>query len=181
MDQDGPLADFDRQFFARCEQNGWEMDCTVETQTARFATDHIPNGRERHLARKMVDSPGWFSELPVTPGAVDGLRELAEYAEVWICSKPLEANPTCRDEKAAWLARHFGKEWAARLILAPDKSLVHGDILLDDAIKPEWLERATWTPVVFPTPWNDGELPTAGRWTWGNYSLDLILGTEVVF
>src|SRR3546814_844527 len=117
---DGPLADFDVHFFRRCNENGWPMDCTVTTQTARFATDHIPDKAHRSLARQMVDTAGWFDELPVTPGAVEGLTSLAEHFEVWVCTKPLEANPTCRDDKAKWLVRHFGKEWESRPILPPE-------------------------------------------------------------
>lgn len=180
VDMDGPLADFDVHFYARASEQGWTFDCGgPHEQRHRYFTDHMPNRQERVLARKMVESPGWFSDLPVTPGAQEGLHALAEVAEVWVCSKPLEANPTCRDEKAKWLAKHFGSHWEARLILAPDKSLVAGDILLDDAIRPHWLHRAVWTPVVYPTPWNGNDLFSVPRWGWGDdphHLVDIALG-----
>lgn len=154
IDQDGPLSGFDPAFWAMCAREGIPIDCTLEEQRHRFGTDHIPNRRDRDRARDIVNTPGWFADLPVVAGAVDGLHELAEVAEVWICSKPLDANPTCRDEKAAWLARHFGDEWAGRLILAPDKSMIAGHVLLDDAPKLDWLPRAQWMPVIFTMPWN---------------------------
>lgn len=168
LDMDGPLADFDRAFFERCAWNGWEMDCTLATQTHRFATDHIPNRAARAHARRMVDTTGWFASLPVTAGARNGLLSLAEVADVWIVSKPLEANPSCRDEKAEWLRREFGTEWERRLILAADKSMVRGDVLLDDAPHVEWCERATWVPVIFATPWNGAgsKWESLRRWTW---------------
>lgn len=168
VDMDGPLADFDRLFFARCAENGWEMDCTLETQTARFATDHIPDRKLRRMARAMIDEAGWFADLPVTPGSVEGLHGLAEHAEVWVCTKPLEANPTCRDDKGRWLARHFGKAWERRLVITPDKSLVAGAVLLDDAPFPEWFDRATWEPVIYPTSWNGAGSKWDGlpRWGW---------------
>lgn len=175
VDMDGPLADFDVHFFQRCASEGWTLDCTVEAQRHRFATDHIPNRRERDAARAMVDTPGWFRDLPVTPGAQDGLRGLAEFAEVWICTKPLEANGTCRDDKAAWLAEHFGDEWVQRLILAPDKSMVRGDVLLDDAPKPEWFGRADWWPVIFPEPWNAAVYPDLPTWDWSSDPRELAL------
>lgn len=172
IDQDGPLADFDRYFFDRCNENGWTMECDYASQTARFATDHIPDEEERALARAMVDTAGWFSELPVTEGAIDGLNKLAEVpnSEIWICTKPLEINPTCRDDKAAWLQKHFGDHWVDHLILSPDKSLVQGHLLLDDAPKLEWTKRATWVPVVFPMNWNGQGSEWEGllTWTWGD-------------
>lgn len=168
VDQDGPLADFDRKFFADCELNGWPMDCTLETQRHRFATDHIPDVTHRAAARKMVDTTRWFRDLPVVEGAVDGIHKLAQIADVWICTKPLEANRYCRDDKAAWVEEHLGRHWLDRLIIAPDKGRVWGDILLDDAPKAEWFGYATWEPVIYPTPWNGPEnaFDTLRRWDW---------------
>lgn len=172
VDMDGPLADFDMMFFDEVLARGWEIDCTPEKQRHRFATDHMPNRHERNAARQMVNDEGWFRHLPVTPGAYDGLHMLADYGDVWVCSKPLEANPTCRDDKARWLAEHFGSQWMRKLILAPDKSLVHGDVLLDDAIKLRWLDNPhrTWEPVCFKSPFNghsESEWLHLPQWTWG--------------
>lgn len=169
-DQDGPLADFDRWFYQRCGEHGYEMDSVFEEQKHRFATDHIPNKAHREAAREMVNSTGWFAELPVTEGAVEGINLLAEHFEVWICTKPLEVNPTCRDEKALWIRKHFGPDWEKRLILAPDKSMVAGDILLDDAPHPDWFDRATWKPAIFPTTWNieGSKWGHIFHWSWGD-------------
>lgn len=169
VDQDGPLADFDARFFEMCAENGWELHSDRSTQCHRFATDCMVDRKARRKARLFVDSSAWFADLPVVEGAVEGINALAEHAEVWICTKPLEANLTCRDDKAMWVRKNLGVEWERRLIMAPDKSLVIGDVLLDDAPKPEWFVRAPWQPVVFSTPWNGpgsvwGELP---HWTWG--------------
>lgn len=170
VDMDGPLAGFDQAFYELCDRLGFEMNSTLETQTERYATGHVVIPAERKFARAIVDSPGWFIRLPVVEGAVEGLNALAEVAEVWICTKPLEVNPTCRDEKGAWLKDHFGSEWEKRMIIAPDKSLVRGAILLDDAPFPEWFERASWNPVVYPTSWNGEGTAWQGlpRWTWGD-------------
>lgn len=172
VDMDGPLADFDAHFYELCVANGFGLDYEGPTfQRHRFATDHIVDRSQRRAARQMVNQdPTWFRELPVVPGAPEGLEELAGLADVWICTKPLEANPTCRDAKAAWLAEHFGERWLQRLILAPDKSMVVGDVLLDDAPKVEWLARAQWRPVIYEMPWNGhgsdwGALP---HWSWGD-------------
>lgn len=168
VDLDGPLADFDSHFFGRCAEEGWELDVTLDDKSQRFATAHMPDLVHRKLARDMVNSPGWFAELPVVPDAVEGLPRLAEVAEVWLCSKPLEANPTCRDEKAAWVRENFGEEWEYRLILTSDKSMVRGDFLLDDAPHPDWFPKASWLPVIYPASWNGRGSKWSGipRWGW---------------
>ncbi len=110
------------------------------------------------------------------PGAVDGFLELAEVAPVWIVTKPLEANLTCRDDKALWIRQHLGKEWERRLIITPDKSMVHGSVLLDDAPKPEWFGRATWVPVIYPWSFNGlgSEWADLPRWQWGDWPQRLL-------
>lgn len=169
LDMDGPLADFDRHFYRRCIDEGYTFDVDgPEWQQHRYFTEHIPNRAERRRARAMVDAPGWFAELPVTPGAVEGVDGLlAAGIDVWVCTKPLEVNPTCHSDKAQWIARHF-PALTERLIIAPDKSMVIGDVLLDDAPKPEWFERAAWTPVIFPAPFTDGQWGDLSRWVWGD-------------
>lgn len=181
VDMDGPLADFDRQFYDLCATNGWPLHSTFETQCHRFATDCMLDQDHARAARIEVNSTRWFLDLPVVEGAVDGLNELAERADVWICTKPLEANVTCRDDKAAWLARHFGDRWLQRLILAPNKSMVRGNVLLDDAPKLDWLGAAAWRAVIYPTVWNGGGSAWGGlpRWSWGDSVEELLSHAEV--
>jgi 5'-nucleotidase len=169
VDMDGPLAGFDEHFFAQCAANGWPLDVEgPHAQTARFATDHIPDREHRRLARALVDDTDWFRELPVTPYAVEGMMHLEAYGwDVWVCTKPLEVNKTCRDSKAAWLEEHF-PGYERKLIITPDKSMVHGAILLDDAPHIDWIRRAEWAPVIFDAPYNrDGsKWEGLSRTTW---------------
>lgn len=155
LDMDGPLADFDRHFWDRCIARGYTFDVGHHHhQRHRYFTEHLPIRGERKAARAMVDAPGWFADLPVTPGAIEGVAALlAAGLDVWVCTKPLEVNPTCLNDKQAWLAHHF-PALHGRLITAPDKSMIRGDVLIDDAPKPEWTARASWRPVIFDAPYN---------------------------
>lgn len=158
IDLDGPLADFDRHYWTTAiglyDEHPFDI-VDLNERRYRFLSDHLTtSGKRTQMRVGQVNKAGWFADLPPVPGAVDAVLELAERAEVWICTKPLEPNPTCRDDKAAWIEHHLGAGWSRRLIITPDKSLVHGAVLLDDAIKPEWCSRATWTPVVYDEPFN---------------------------
>ena len=171
VDMDGVLADFDLRFHEVCVEKGWEWDCEgAHVQRHRFGTDHIIDRRHRKLARTHVNRTRWFLDLPVIEGAIEGMNELAEHGNVWIATKPLEANYTCRDDKAAWVRRHMGEEWERRMFITPDKSVLNGTLLLDDAHKPDWCKRASWSPVVFARSWNGAGSKWEGwpRWTWGD-------------
>lgn len=177
LDMDGPLADFDLHFWSMCEKAGFhiDLDSLDDPRRKRFLTDNMRYDRHRQLARNYVEDSCWFRYLPITEGASRGVPELMEHFDVWVCTKPLEANRTCRDDKAMWLRRHF-PELEHRLIIAPDKSLVHGSVLLDDAPKWKWIGRASWMPVLFLQPYNapGTSLGRLGRhWSWGD-PLDLL-------
>lgn len=175
VDMDGPLADFDHAIWEVITESGVSISCTKETQTVRFIDDAVAK-EDRHIIRTPIDTAGWFRNLPITPGAQEGMEALDKIADVYICTKPLEKNKTCRDDKAAWVEEHLGHKWVDRLFIAPDKSLVHGAILLDDAPKPKWYSRALWLPVIFPTPWNGTGSLWEGlpRWTWGDDPEELL-------
>lgn len=177
LDMDGPMAAFDEAFFTACRTAGFQMDIDHPSkQIHRYSTDHIADRFTRNRARELVNQDGWFRNLPVTPGSQEGVEELlsADF-DIWVCTKPLESNKTCRDEKAAWLAEHF-PQLKNRLITAPDKSMIIGDILLDDAPKLEWLGRALWRPVIFTMPFNvtGSKWEDLPHWTWGDDPEQLI-------
>lgn len=184
VDMDGPLADFDGKFYALTDARGYLMHGGAVSganpcEVHRFATDCIDDRRERDAAYREVAYTDWFRDLPPTIGAIEGINLLADHpdvADVYICTKPMERNRLCRDAKADWVRRHLGREWERRLILSPDKGMVRGDILLDDAPKSEWFARAEWSPVIYRTPWNapgasycgKHGLESAPRWDWAD-------------
>lgn len=52
--------------------------------------------------------------------------------DVWILTRPSVLNLNCYTEKAEWIQGYLGQEWINKLILCTDKSLLKGDILVDD-------------------------------------------------
>jgi 5'-nucleotidase len=52
--------------------------------------------------------------------------------DVHILTAPSIYNPLCYTEKRLWVEDHLGFDAVNRLIIAPDKSLLRGDVLIDD-------------------------------------------------
>jgi 5'-nucleotidase len=171
MDMDGPLAAFDDRIYELAPQEGfgWKFICSTPCVEHRFATDCVSREDAKDM-RQFINNSRWFRALEPVDGCIDGMNELAKHADVWICTKPLEANVHCRDDKAEWVRKYLGARWERRLIITPDKSLVFGAALVDDAIKPEWMPQAFWSPVVYRMPWNQegsvwADLP---HWEWSD-------------
>lgn len=87
--------------------------------------------------------PGLFASLSVIPGAKEAVAELRSNPrlDVWLLSAPSTRNPLCYSEKRIWVEKVFDYPLAKRLILASDKSLLRGDILIDDNISGKGQER----------------------------------------
>ncbi|WP_427019376.1 5' nucleotidase, NT5C type (plasmid) [Pseudarthrobacter sp. P1] len=108
--------------------------------------DHLCGpGGDRTVLAEVMDSEGLYLNLEPLPGAVDAILAMEEAGlDVFFCSTPFPTNPTCASEKLASIERHLGLRWVSRTILTHDKTLVRGDVLIDDhpgiigAMKPAW-------------------------------------------
>ena len=87
------------------------------------------------FAKKLYHMPGFYSDLPVIPGAVEAFKILSEKYEVYILSAPSWENPSCYTDKRLWVEKYLGDTAYKRLILSNDKSLFTGRALIDDRLK----------------------------------------------
>ena len=78
---------------------------------------------------------GMFKYLKPMPGALEFYRKYEKTCELWFLTRPSIKNIHCYTEKAEWIKRYLGEEVLERLILAPKKDLLIGDILIDDSGK----------------------------------------------
>ena len=163
VDMDGVVADFDAHLFA---VTSGTIDWTPEAlnRERRFCTDYV-NNRDKKVVRKVVESNGFFRYLPLVPGAQEGVERLSAFGlDVWFCSKPLEASPTCASEKFAWIAEFF-PDYVGKLILAPNKGMVRGGVLIDDCVKEAERAMAEWWDITFPYPHNEGVYGHRADWS----------------
>lgn len=77
--------------------------------------------------------PGFFRNLPVMPGAVEGVKALlaCPRLEVYIGSKHTTKATNSATEKVEWVQEHF-PPLLRRMVLVCHKSLLLGDVLVDD-------------------------------------------------
>lgn len=90
-------------------------------------------------------------------GTSDLLNETEQAAfEVFICgSYNIDHNNI--KAKIAWVKKHFGEKWAKRVILARDKTLIIGDILIDDRPTIPGILIPSFIHVLFDQPYNRNE------------------------
>lgn len=155
IDQDGPLADFDSALNAVLGSAGYDPAFLVRTQ---WETSDDVRYCFGDTAAELVDrarhTPGFYRHLPVVDGAQRAVAGLLKAGcEVIVCTAPSLSNPTCASDKLAWLDEHF-PTLRDRFTIVKDKTLVRGDLLIDDKPDVHGFLEPTWRHVRYVTAGN---------------------------
>lgn len=170
VDQDGPLADFERGFLEAWRKQFPDEICVpLHERRSFYVRDDYP-GHLREKIEGIYFAPGFYRSLPVVPGAIETLKKLVESGHnVQICTSPLSCYDNCVLEKYQWVEKHLGRDFTKRIILSKDKTMVRGDILLDDKPDIGGALVPTWEHIVFACPYNQ-HVTGKRRVTWNDFA-----------
>jgi 5'-nucleotidase len=169
LDQDGVLADFERGFYDAWTATNSAL-CPALKPAARksfYVRDDYPAAYQSAVD-DICTSRGFFRNLPPMRGAIQSVRTLLDRGyDVRICTAPLKRWHNCVQEKFEWVEMHLGTEFVQRIILTRDKTLVHGDFLVDDKPLITGMRKPDWQHVVFDQTYNR-QVPGL-RMTWATW------------
>lgn len=94
----------------------------------------IPESEATPHYHRLVHSEGFFRNVPPIGGSVEAVRMLNEQHRVFIVSAATEF-PRSLSEKHHWLNEHFPFISWQQMIFCGDKSVVKGDVMIDDYFK----------------------------------------------
>jgi 5'-nucleotidase len=169
VDMDGVVADFEEGHARMCSLRGLP-DHVVASDRQKWDLLDVLNEPWRSTVLELWHSPGFFRGLRPISGAYQGLHALLqEGVDVFLCTAPMIHHETCAQEKLAWVAEHLGREFAGRVIISRDKTIIHGDYLVDDRpIIKGTCATPSWKHLLFDQPYNRTENLTAPRVSWDN-------------
>ena len=75
---------------------------------------------------------GFFLKLEPLKDAIESFKLLSEHYDVWILTRPSFRNVNSFTEKAQWVWDYLGYDVVEKTIMCGKKSLLKGDILIDD-------------------------------------------------
>jgi len=101
--------------------------------------------------RRAMYEPGFFRDVAVMPDAQEVVKELYEEYEVYIVTTATEFKYSFLD-KYEWLAEHFPFIHHRRIVFCGNKSIVHGDFMIDDKVSN--LKGFNGTGLLFRSPHN---------------------------
>ena len=152
VDMDGVLADIYAQYL-ELEESESGIRRSLESLNGKLESDVFKN-IERYLHTK-----GFFRNAPVIVGSDRALNLLNSQYEVFVVSSATEF-PHSFNEKFDWLAEHFPFLSWEQIVFCGSKSIVQGDIMIDDHFKN--LDNFRGRTLLFTQPHNFG-LPEKGH------------------
>jgi 5'-nucleotidase len=168
VDMDGVIADFDGEFLQRYRRRYPDkLYYPFEQRTEFYVKDQYPEELKPLVAEILLE-PTFFRDMMPMDGAMEALLEMeAVGLEVFICTSPFTTYQNCVLEKYQWVESYLGSEWVNRIILTKDKTLVRGDILIDDKPEITGVDVPNWEHILYDRPYNQGVKKR--RLTWKNW------------
>lgn len=169
FDQDGVLANYMKAYLEAIAREFPELPKLPPEDALHFnAEEHFP-AEYRSRIEALALRPGFFLSLEPIPGAIPAMQALLSQGfDVRICTSPKKVFDNCVAEKFAWVKKHLGQEFVERIVLTRDKTLVHGDILVDDKPDITGVCTPSWKHILYDQPYNRHIIQTP-RLTWANY------------
>ena len=156
LDQDGVLADFEQGFYDAWNASMGTEFPAVELQQRRsfYVRDDYP-AHYANAVQAIYTRPGFYRDLPPVAGAMDAVKMLCDMGhDVRICTSPLNQYRNCIPEKYEWVEHYLGIDFVSRVIVTKDKTLVAGDVLVDDKPVIAGAHMPVWAHVIYDQPYN---------------------------
>lgn len=170
VDMDGVFVDWTAAFERDLAK--FFPDLVFEELREFSTPTHLPQVHQDAI-NWVKNRSGFYRDMRPIPGAIEAIKELAKEHEVRFCSSPEVFNGSCESDKKQWLCTYMGVQWANRLILTKDKTLVRGDVLIDDRPDVHGIMTPEWTQVLFSQPYNDHVLDVPRLSEWGQWRTEL--------
>lgn len=169
VDMDGVLADFETRFLEDFRKKfPHHPYVPLGKREMFYLEENYPEGLEKDI-ETVFSTPGFFENLDIIPGSKEALAKMKALGhEVYICTSPVSKYENCILEKYHWVSKNLGYEWTKKMIVTKDKTLVFGDILIDDKPEHTGLKKPVWKHVLFEALYNK-HVKTKLRITWENW------------
>lgn len=175
VDQDMVLADFEQGFLNIWRKRYPNLPYILpQNRNTFYIADQYPKELKSAI-EAIVGSKGFYRNHPPIIGSVQAILEMSDKVdEVFICTSPFIPYENCLNEKYEWIEEHLGKEWIHKTILTKDKTLIHGNYLIDDKPNITGVHNPTWEHIIYDQPYNR-HITDKKRLTWKNWREVLIL------
>jgi 5'-nucleotidase len=155
IDLDDVLADFEKGFMDNWRKKYPDKFYIPLEERTVFKVDNQYPSELKPFVREIYCAPGFYRNLPLIKGGKEAIQEIKQKGhDVFLCTSPLSSYENCILEKYEWVDAHLGRDWIKRLIITKDKTLIRGDILIDDNPEPKGILTPMWEHIIYDFPYN---------------------------
>jgi 5'-nucleotidase len=159
IDMDNTLAQFDLEFGKRwvAAYPAGSLGLIKNRKHFELEQNFPGDPTAKDAAVKVMSEPGLFIAFEPADGCVAAVRGMVDAGlNVFFCTAPLPFQyEACVAEKYAWVRKHFGDEYLARIIVTRDKTVIKGSVLIDDKPKVTGAcDRPEWTHLIYTQSYN---------------------------
>ena len=172
IDIDSTLNNFQEHFLKVFR----ERHPSVATAAEKYETHYDVMKLDKPKAMAILTEPGFTEALRPLDGAVEAVHELDRrgYHVIFCTSLVADDSDTLR-ERVQWIGKWFGQRWMERVVFTGDKSLVRGDVLIDDSpFRTKGVMTPEWKLIIFDVPYNHGDAAFGRIYNWTD--LDVLFG-----
>lgn len=187
IDMDGIFCDWIAGYYMTLEAKfpgarSWFPE--IKNLAQFYVSDNLLDQRGQDVEKLICIDPELYAIAPPFPGAIGGMQRLRNYCaaagvEFFICTAPHIANTYCYSQKAVWIKEQLGEPWLERLIITRDKSVIVGDVLLDDKPDPLGSQQPMWEHVLFSRSYNAKVKHKQRISDWSHDSLEILIDTTL--
>jgi 5'-nucleotidase len=169
IDMDNTLAEFDAGFLDMWRRLYPDEIYVPLADRKSFHPHRDYPERLHERIHAICHSKNFILNLTPTPGGINAVRAIVHAGhDVRFCTSYLYEYEFCVVEKYAWIEKHFGKEYIEKIIIIRDKTLIRGDILIDDKPEISGVAEPLWEHVMYDRPYNR-HIDDKRRLTWQNW------------
>jgi len=169
IDQDGPLADETTRLFEILQERYPDRPDIYARKRGVFTLRENFSEDFHEAIEDIRRSKNFYLSFQPVPGSTQAIKEMLELGhEVFICTSPLSHYEHCVVEKFQWVEKHLGEEFTRKIILAKDKTVVRGDILIDDRPEVTGAVIPEWEHILYNSTYNKG-VTNKRRVDWENW------------
>lgn len=168
IDMDNVLADFDKAFiFEYYRKFPKRSIVPISMRENYYIKDDYPKKFHNDI-ESIYNESGFYKKLEPIEGAIEAFIDISKIFNTYICTSPLQTNPTCIEDKTWWIRNYLGNNFIKKTIISHDKTLINGDILIDDNPKINGVILfPKWKQLIFERAYNKNI--DKAKINWNNY------------
>jgi 5'-nucleotidase len=169
VDMDGVLCNFIKYYLKKIFSRGGPL--LSESEIKHFEIRDNFEKKYHELMRGIDGKKNFYLNLEPIDGAIESLKKMFsdKRLEIFICTSPKKIHNFCVQEKYDWVKKHLGQEFVEKIIMTRDKTLIHGNFLIDDKVEITGKNKnPTWEHLLFDRTYNQ-HVSSKKRFFWENW------------